>query len=99
MSQEKKILSEEEINKLDLTKIESELCRRSFFYFCKEFWGEFDPAKPIWEGYHEYLCGRLQEAGMRVCKGEEKDKDFIINMPPGTSKSSICSVLFNAWLW
>src|SRR5690606_9375662 len=54
---------------------------------------------PVWNWHIEYLCGRLQEYGMRVVRREPKLSDLIINIPPGTSKSTIATVMFPAWLW
>ena len=79
--------------------IMSELCRRDFFTFVKEFWHAVIPEPPVWNWHIEYLCGRLQEYGMRVVRREPKLSDLIINIPPGTSKSTIATVMFPAWLW
>lgn len=35
----------------------------------------------------------------RVAKGLPKEYDLIINVPPGTSKTAIVSIMFPAWCW
>ena len=80
-------------------EINAEICKQDFFEFVKEFWHEVIPEPPVWNWHIEYLCGRLQEYGMRVVRREPKLSDLIINIPPGTSKSTIATVMFPAWLW
>jgi hypothetical protein len=74
-------------------------CRGRFFYFVQEFWGIIIPEDPIWNWHIEYLCDELQELAIRVKNREEKLYDLIINVPPGSSKSSIVTQLFPAWTW
>jgi predicted phage terminase large subunit-like protein len=77
----------------------AELCKRSLFYFVKEFWGEIIPETPVWNWHIEYLCEELQEMITKVKKREDKDHDLIINIPPGTSKSTIATIMAPAWAW
>ena len=46
-----------------------------------------------------FLCNELQEMAGRVFRREPKKHDLIINVPPGTTKSTICSVMFPVWCW
>jgi len=46
-----------------------------------------------------YLCARLQRQAERVFAEMPKERDEVINIPPGTSKSLICSVMFPIWVW
>lgn len=82
-----------------LDDIKAELCKRRFFYFAQEFWGVIIPEDPIWNWHIEYLCDELQELAIRVKNREPKAYDLIINVPPGSSKSSIVTQLFPAWTW
>lgn len=90
-----------EIEKLDidLDKVSAELCRRSFFEFVQEFWEIVITEEPVYNWHIPYLCQELQELGIKIKNRERKDYDLIINIPPGTSKSTICTVMFPAWLW
>ena len=77
----------------------AELCRRSFSFFLKQFWNLVTADTLQWNWHMEYLCTQLQELAERVGRREPKHHDLIINIPPGTSKSTICSIMFPAWCW
>lgn len=80
-------------------KAKAELCKRDFFYFVKEFWSEIIPEDPVYNWHIEYLCKELQSMVERVANRQEKLYDLIINIPPGTSKSTIATVMLPAWSW
>lgn len=75
------------------------LCRKSFIDFVKEFWHTVVPEHAVWNWHVEYLCDKLQAAAERVFAGKAKLKDVLINVPPGTSKSTIVSIMLPAWIW
>lgn len=78
--------------------IEAELCRRSFYYFFCEFWGTIE-AVELKDNWHiKYICDELQ-AVYEAWELGESQQDLIINVPPGSSKSTICTQLYPAWLW
>jgi predicted phage terminase large subunit-like protein len=83
----------------DLTAAKAELCKRSFYEFVREFWGTIIPEAPVWNWHIEYLCHQLQEIGTGVANRQRKKSDVIINVPPGTSKTTICSIMFPVWCW
>lgn len=76
-----------------------ELCNRSFYYFLTFFWPEVSGQefKPNW--HIKYICDELQYIAERVAEGKAKEYDLIINVPPGTTKTVICSIMFPAWCW
>jgi len=77
----------------------SSICRESFYDFLVEFWGVLC-GDPMVENWHmKYLCQELQTVAERVFRGERKEYDLVINVPPGSSKSTICSQAFPAWVW
>lgn len=81
-------------------QVDAELCRRSFYYFVQYFWDTIIAEEPIWNWHIEYLCNELQEIGIRVKNREHKEFDyFIINIPPGSSKSTIVSEMYPLWCW
>lgn len=84
------------VNKDTLT---ASICRDSFFDFVKEFWDTFINEKPVWNWHIEYLCEELQKTAERVFRREPKEYDLIINISPGSTKSTICSVMFPVWCW
>lgn len=79
--------------------IRAELCRRDFYTFVKEFWSTIIEEEPIYNWHMKYLCDELQKQAYRVMAGLPKLYDLIINIPPGTSKSTIVTQMFPAWCW
>lgn len=68
-------------------------CRNSLYYFLQTFWPVVE-GTPFIGGWHLQAEGEHLEAVLR------KDiKDLIINVPPRTGKSSLCSVMYPAWVW
>lgn len=83
----------------DIDSINAELCRRSFYFFVQQFWDVIITEDPVWNWHIKYLCDELQEIVLRVKDRKPKLHDCIINIPPGTSKSTICTVMLPAWAW
>jgi predicted phage terminase large subunit-like protein len=75
------------------------LCQLSFYDFVKQFWRVVVPAKPIWNWHIEYLCEEIQDIAERVFKNEPKEYDLIINVPPGSTKSTLVNIMLPAWIW
>ena len=68
----------------------------SFFCF---FWPLISDEKLIKANHIKYICDELTILGKAIIKREKPEFDwYIINIPPGTSKSSIVSVLWPTWL-
>ena len=84
---------------LNIDKVKAELCKRDFFYFVQEFWSEIIPDEPVYNWHIQYLCDELQKVVEKVANREAKEYDLVINIPPGTSKSTICTVMLPAWAW
>ena len=79
--------------------IKAEKCRRDFFTLVKEFWDIIINDDPIYNWHIPYLCKFLQKQFYQVCSRSPKEKDIIINIPPGTTKSTIVTIMFPAWVW
>lgn len=77
----------------------AETCRESFFYFVKTFWTVIIKEEPVYNWHIESLCQELQELSVYIVNRQEKPYDLIINIPPGTTKSTITTIMFPAWLW
>lgn len=75
------------------------VCRESLFEFIKEFWSEIIAEKPIWNWHIEYLAEELQKVAERVFAGKPKEYDLAINVPPGSTKSTLCSIMLPPWTW
>lgn len=73
--------------------------RLSLYEFLQLFWNEVAETtfKDNW--HISYLCDQLEEVAWRVAKNQPCEKDLIINIPPGTTKTIICSIMFPAWCW
>jgi phage terminase large subunit-like protein len=76
------------------------LCRTNFERFVREFWSCLPGVgKLVWNWHLGVICQELQKAALRVFENQPKEYDLLFNVPPGTSKSSIISILFPAWVW
>ena len=82
-----------------LFHLKSEKCKRDFFYFLQEFWNVIIPETPVYNWHIPYLCYELQQVVEKVVKREPKDYALIINIPPGTTKSTIVTVMLPVWAW
>lgn len=75
-------------------------CKGSFWAFVQEFWEEVPGAGTMIANWHmEFLCDEMQAMAERVFQGLPKLYDEVVNISPGTSKSTICSILFPCWVW
>lgn len=82
-----------------LRKVKAERCRNSFYKFFLEFWPVIEQEALVNNWHIEYLCNELQEVAERVFDREDKEHDLAINIPPGSTKSTIATVMFPAWCW
>jgi phage terminase large subunit-like protein len=75
-------------------------CQDSFWYFIQHFWDDVPGCEPLIPNWHmQVIADELQTAAERVFRGEPRAYDLIFNVPFGTSKSTICSILFQPWTW
>lgn len=98
-SQQSDISGNEPSQYISRTQLEASLCRDSFQDFVKRFWDIIITEKMDWNWHMGVLCDELQRVAERVFRGENRKYDLVINVPPGTSKSTICSRMFPAWVW
>jgi predicted phage terminase large subunit-like protein len=81
-----------------LDALVADRCRGRFFRFFLEFWETIESVDLVLNWHIEYLCDQLQEVYEAWERGEHQP-DVLINIPPGTSKSTTVTQLFPAWLW
>lgn len=81
------------------SEVRAEMCRRDFYFFVREFWDTIIPDNAVYNWHIQYLCGELQKMAERVKQRLPKEYDLIINIPPGTTKSTICTIMFPVWCW
>lgn len=84
---------------IPIHQLDAEICKRSLFDFVKEFWSEIIPDDPIWNWHIPYLCDELEKSVQTVIHDKPKLHDLIINICPGTTKSTIVSIMLPCWLW
>ncbi len=63
------------------------------------FWDTVIPEPPVYNWHIKYLCDELQYLNSFVEERKPKPYDLIINIPPGTTKSTICTIMYPAWVW
>lgn len=80
--------------------LERAIYKKSLWAFYKKAFEVLLPGTTFVENKAlEKLCDILQEEAERIERGEPKTKDLLINIPPRTSKTLICSVCYPAWVW
>lgn len=78
----------------DIVNAEKELCSRSLAYFVRRAWHILEPGQPYIHGWHvDAICEHLEA----ITRGQINR--LLINIPPGTMKSTLTSVFFPAWEW
>lgn len=69
-------------------------CQSSLHEFVKQAWHILEPKTKFVDGWHiRAICEHLEA----VTRGDVRR--LIINVPPRTSKSTIVSVMWPAWIW
>lgn len=83
-----------------LEQINKELAEWEYSEFFRQAWPILEPTTPLIDNWHiKYICDELQLEIERIAKGEKKTTDIIINVPPRSLKSSLVTILLNAWTW
>lgn len=68
---------------------------QSFAEFVQEAWKVIEPGTRLkWNWHMQAMCDHLEA----ISRGKLKPR-LIINVPPGSSKSTIVSVMWQAWEW
>lgn len=84
---------------IQASKAAAELCKRHLWFFVKEFWPVIIEEPLEWSPHMQVMCDEIQIVYDRVIRRQPKLYDLIINIPPGTSKSTICTIMAPAWSW
>lgn len=71
----------------------------TLYEFLQLFWEEVTPDPLVLNWHIKLLCDELQTLAERVARGNVKLYDLIINVPPGSTKTIICLIMFPAWCW
>lgn len=68
--------------------------QRSLAAYTKAAWPVVEPGTYIkWNWHHNLICNKLE----RVARGELTR--LIINIPPGSTKTTIATIMFPTWVW
>src|SRR3546814_15522488 len=68
---------------------------QSFAEFVKEAWRIIEPGTPLkWNWHLDAMCAHLEA----ISRGQLRPR-LLINVPPGSSKSTIVTVLWPAYEW
>ncbi len=87
-------------SEIDIDALAADVCRGSFYKFLQEFWPEIINEAPIWNWHIKYLCDVIQDVIERIARREPALWEYIIlNVSPGSSKSTIISVAAPIWAW
>lgn len=78
----------------DWLHIEREASKRSLSHFVKLGWKNLEPAEKYLHNWHMDAMGEHLQAATAG-----QITRLLINVPPGTSKSSVVSVFWPAWMW
>lgn len=85
---------------VDRVRLERSICQKSLKDFVQRHWEAIPGLGPlVWNWHLDVFCEELQGAAERVFLGLPKLHDTVVNVPPGTTKSLIFSVLFPIWVW
>ena len=81
-------------------ELEPSIYRDDFALFVQRFW----PCVPgagqlIWNWYIDVFCSELERLAEGVFQNRTREYDLVFNQPFGTSKSTVVSILFPAWVW
>lgn len=85
--------------KVDIDSLIRSTCKESFYEFVKEFWDTIIADEPVWNWHIKYICDEIQKVCETMLAGKRKEYDLLINVSPGSTKSTIASVMLTPWLW
>ncbi len=80
-------------------RVVADECRKSFFFFVKTFWDVIIKEEPRYNWHIPFLCDELQKLSVSIVARQPKPYDLIVNIPPGTTKSTIVTIMWPVWLW
>lgn len=87
-------------------KLDAELARRSFAEFFRQAWKVLEPTTDlVWNWHLTLICCVVQALFFDWLRTKREKgyvnlcRNVIFNVPPGSSKSRVLSVCFQAWAW
>lgn len=86
-------------NSISRVSLLRSLCKESLYYFLVYFWDVIATNEFVDNWHIKEICDEIQPDVLKALKGEKKTGDIIINICPGTTKSTIISQMLPAWCW
>lgn len=87
-------------------QLDADLARASFPEFFRQAWKVIEPnTELIWNWHLSLMCSVVQAVFMDWLKAKQnrkylnKIRNILFNVPPGSSKSRVLAVAFQAWAW
>ena len=65
--------------------------------FTITFWDVIIENELVWSEHMSIMCNEIERVYKLVFERRHKKHDLIINIPPGTSKTTICSIMATCW--
>lgn len=78
-------------------QIRQRQCLISLRRFSEHFWDIIIENELVWSEHMSIMCDEIEEVYKLVFQRKPKKHDLIINIPPGTSKTTICSIMATCW--
>jgi predicted phage terminase large subunit-like protein len=76
--------------------VKAEMARRRLSEFVRQAWPIIEPSTPlVWNWHLDVICDHVQA----LVEGRLSKRNLIINVPPGSMKSTILSVCLPPWIW
>src|SRR5712671_4877999 len=76
--------------------INAQLARLSLAEFVRQAWPILEPDTPLaWNWHIDVMCDHAQA----LIEGRLANRNLVVNVPPGSLKSTIFSVCLPAWRW
>lgn len=74
--------------------------RESFYHFFLRVWKVLEPIQPLVDNWHlKYFCDFFQAEVERIVRKEPRANDWVINVSPASTKSTVFSVAGPVWAW
>jgi Uncharacterized protein conserved in bacteria len=78
-------------------QIRQRQCLISLERFTITFWDVIIENELVWSEHMSIMCNEIERVYKLVFERRHKEHDLIINIPPGTSKTTICSIMATCW--
>lgn len=81
------------------TDVLASILKDSFYEFLKEFWDTIVGEEFVENWHIRFLCDEAQTVMERVFANKPKEYDLVVNVAPGSTKSTIFTQALPAWAW